>query len=292
MAADDYELGSVRSADGTEIGCRQRGDGPAVVLLHGSMESGLNHIALGDALAGEFTVVLPDRRGRGLSGPHQAGHGIETEVADLRAVLEHFGAQRVFGVSAGGLVALETARRHPEVTHLALYEPALVAEGTALDPAWIERFDREIAAGKVSAAMVTSMIGLQLGPAALRFFPHGLLAGLTDLMLKGEDKKAGPTDITMRRLAPTIRYEGVIIEERRGTEDEYASVAANVLMLRGSKGLAWLRPGMDALAHTIPRMRQIEYPGLDHGGSSDVTKANPKGKPDLVAKDLAEFFRT
>ena len=292
MSADDYTTGSVKSADGTEIGIRYRGEGPAVVLLHGSMESGLNHVALGDALAAEFTVILPDRRGRGLSGPHRDGHDIGTEVQDLNAVTQHFGATRVFGVSAGGLAALEAARLWPEsIKRLALYEPALVTAGTAFDTRWIERFDREIAAGKVPAAMVTSMIGFRLGPPALRFFPHGLLAALTDLMLKGEDKAAGPDDVTMRRLAPTIRYEGLIVAERHGTEAQYADVSADVLILNGTKGLPWLRSGMDALATTVPSVKRIEYQGLDHGGSSDVTKANPKGKPELVAKDLAGFFR-
>ena len=292
MSVDDYSISSVRSADGTEIGFRYRGDGPAVVLLHGSMESGLNHVALGDVLAAEFTVVLPDRRGRGLSGPYRDGHSIETEAQDVHAVVDDFGATRVFGVSAGGLAALEAARLWPEsIKQLALYEPALVAAGTEFDTGWIERFDREIAAGKVPAAMVTSMIGFRLGPPALRFFPHGLLAALTNVMLKGEDKAAGPEDVTMRRLAPTIRYEGVIVGERKGTEAEYATVSADMLILNGTKGLPWLRPGMDALAATVPSVRRIEYQGLDHGGSSDVNKANPKGKPELVAKDLLEFFR-
>lgn len=291
MPVNEYRIGAVKSADGTEIGYRQRGEWPAVVLLHGSMESGLNHVALADALAGEFTVVLPDRRGRGLSGAHRSGHDIDTEVADLSAVTTRFGAERVFGVSAGGLVALEAARKKSGIRKLALYEPALVSATTPFDFSWIRRFDDEIAAGDVSAALVTSMIGLKVGPAVLSVFPRRLLERLTNMMLKAEDKKAEPGQITMRLLAATVRFEGVIIEQRRGTEDEYAAVAADVLLMNGSKGLPWLRPGMDALAQRLPRARSIEYPRLDHGGSSDVTKANPKGRPDLVAQDLVEFFR-
>jgi hypothetical protein len=36
---------------------------------------------------------------------------------------------------------------------------------------------------------------------------------------------------------------------------------------------------------------KVGYPGLDHGGSSDRTKANPHGSPERVAEDLLEFFR-
>ncbi|WP_034265029.1 alpha/beta fold hydrolase [Actinospica robiniae] len=287
----DYATGTVASADGTKIGFRYRGSGPAVVLVHGSMESGLNHVALADALADRYTVFLPDRRGRGLSGPHAADHSLATEVADIHAVVAQAGASRIFGVSAGGLVALATARRHGRlIDKVALYEPALVLADSFYDNAWLPRFDAQIAAGKVTAAMVTSMFALRLAPTGLKVIPRPLLAALTGMMLSGEDKAAGPGDVTMRRLAPTIRYEGVIIGEAKGTEAEYADVAAEVLLLSGGRGLAWLRPGRDALVRTLPHSRTVEYPELDHGGSSDVTKANPKGRPDLVARDLSKFY--
>jgi pimeloyl-ACP methyl ester carboxylesterase len=288
----DYGTGTVASADGTKIGFRYRGGGPAVVLVHGSMESGLNHLALADALADRFTVYLPDRRGRGLSGPHTPDHSLATEVADLHAVVAQAGATRLFGVSAGGLVALATARRHPNlIGKVALYEPALVLADSFYDNAWLPKFDAQIAAGKVAAAMVTSMFAMRLAPSALKLIPRPLLASLTGLMLKGEDKKAGPEDVTMRRLAPTIRYEGVIIGEAKGTEAQYAGLQAEVLLLGGGRGLDWLRPGRSALAKALPNSCTVLYPELDHGGSSDPNKANPKGRPDLVARDLGIFFK-
>lgn len=287
----DYATGTVASADGTRIGFRYRGSGPAVVLVHGSMESGLNHIALADALADRYTVYLPDRRGRGLSGPHTAEHSLATEVADIHAVVAQAGASRIFGVSAGGLVALAVARRYGHlISKAALYEPALVLADSFYDNAWLPRFDAQIAAGKVPAAMVTSMFAMRLAPAGLKVVPRPLLASLTGMMLKGEDKAADPGDVTMRRLAPTIRYEGAIVGEAKGTEAEYADVAADVLLMSGGKGLIWLRPGRDALLRILPHARAVEYPELDHGGSSDVTKANPKGRPDLVARDLIKFY--
>jgi pimeloyl-ACP methyl ester carboxylesterase len=79
--------GRVTSRDGTPIGYLKTGRGPAVVILHGSMESARSHTLLARALAGDFTVYLPDRRGRGLSGPHRPDHGVRTEVEDLQAVL-------------------------------------------------------------------------------------------------------------------------------------------------------------------------------------------------------------
>ena len=70
--------GSVTSADGTTIGYLRTGQGPPVVILHGSNESARSHAQLAMALASKFTVYLPDRRGRGRSGPHQPGHSMRT----------------------------------------------------------------------------------------------------------------------------------------------------------------------------------------------------------------------
>jgi len=121
--------GRVTSRDGTPIGYLKTGRGPAVVILHGSMESARSHTLLAQALAGDFTVYLPDRRGRGMSGPHRPDHSVRTEVEDLQAVLAESGAQAAFGVSAGGLVVLEAARTLPGIRKIAVYEPAL-----AMDP--------------------------------------------------------------------------------------------------------------------------------------------------------------
>jgi hypothetical protein len=45
--------------------------------------------------------ICPTAGGRGLSGPHQAGHSLRTEVEDLQAVLAESGASKVFSVSIG-----------------------------------------------------------------------------------------------------------------------------------------------------------------------------------------------
>jgi len=61
--------GAITSGDGTTIRYRTfGGGGPAVVLLHGGMQTSRNFRTLAALLADRFTVRIPDRRGRGLSG--------------------------------------------------------------------------------------------------------------------------------------------------------------------------------------------------------------------------------
>ena len=79
--------GSVISADGTTIGYRRIGNGPGVVLVHGGGQASQNLASLARALGDTFTVHVPDRRGRGMSGPYRADHGVRQEVEDLGALL-------------------------------------------------------------------------------------------------------------------------------------------------------------------------------------------------------------
>jgi hypothetical protein len=58
-----YEIGTVASADGTEIGYRSLGNGPGVILL-GGYTAAQHYMGLAESLSGSFTVCVPDRRGR------------------------------------------------------------------------------------------------------------------------------------------------------------------------------------------------------------------------------------
>jgi pimeloyl-ACP methyl ester carboxylesterase len=290
IATAEMATGSVISKDGTRIGYLRVGQGPAVVLLHGSNESARSHIGLALALADAFTVYLPDRRGRGLSGPHRPDHGIRTEVQDLEAVLTASGAQRVFGVSIGALIALEAARTQSAIRQIAAYEPALLMDTTRYT-SWVSRFDRELAKGKVAAAEITCMYGLDLAPPAFKLMGRRLAETLTNKAMNSEDKKATGDAVTMRKLAPTLRYEGLLLAEAAGTIGSFAEVSAEVLLLGGDmKRPAFIRPAFDAFSRTLPHNRQMRFPGLDHGGTADVGPTNRHGNPDVVAPAIRSFF--
>ncbi len=56
LSTASMTTGSVSSADGTTIGYLRVGQGPAVVILHGSNESARSHTQLALALADAFAV--------------------------------------------------------------------------------------------------------------------------------------------------------------------------------------------------------------------------------------------
>jgi pimeloyl-ACP methyl ester carboxylesterase len=285
-AREGYHTNSVASKDGTTISYRELGIGPGVVLVHGAMESAQSHMQLAEALALDFTVYLPDRRGRGMSGPYGDGFGIRTNVEDLDAVLTRTGAHRVFGVSSGAVICLEAALTLPAIHKAAIFEPPLVIDGS-VSTDFLTRYDREIAEGNVAGALVTGMIGSQMGPPVLNLMPRWLLERLTKMMMAGEDKKAGRDDVTMRMLAPTLHYDFELVAETDGKLEGYGAIGAEVLLLSGSKSPAYLRGAVDALEKVFPRARRVEFPGLGHGASGNADRA---GKPERVAEELRAFF--
>src|SRR4051812_3147471 len=88
------------SEDGTRVGYRQSGKGPGLVICHGGGRISQNYQKLAEALSESFTVYIPDRRGRGLSGAEGSSYHMKEATEDLIAILRSTGAQLVSGHSA------------------------------------------------------------------------------------------------------------------------------------------------------------------------------------------------
>jgi pimeloyl-ACP methyl ester carboxylesterase len=277
---------SVISRDGTVIGYRQLGHGPGVVLVHGTASSGHNHLELAEALADAFTVVMPDRRGRGLSGAYGVHDGIQEEVDDLDALLAGTGAHNVFGVSSGGIICLQAALTLPAIHRAAIYEPPFF-ERDSLPTALLTRFDREMAEGNVAAALITAMKGAQMGPTIFKAMPRWLAEQLTSAFMASEERKNAGGYVPMRALAPTMHYDFQLVAEMNGKRDSFSAIRADVLLLGGSKSPAYLRTALDHLQEVLPRAKRVELRGLDHAASWNTDRG---GRPEPVAESLRGFF--
>jgi pimeloyl-ACP methyl ester carboxylesterase len=280
------ETGEVTSADGTVVGYRRIGDGPALVILHGAMSSGYHHMQLATALAGSFTCYLPDRRGRGLSGPRKPGDGLAQDVDDVRALLEATGAVNVLGVSSGAIIGLEAARTMPQISRLAAFEPPLFSDKRS-SAAFVARLDGELAAGKLAAALITGMKGAQLGPALFRAMPSRLLVPLINRAMAQEAKKPRGEYLPMRVLATTLPSDFHLVAEKSGAAADFASVPAEVLLMGGSRSPAYLKATLGDLERVLPRHRRVELPGVGHEASWN---ADMGGHPQALVPDLLRHF--
>jgi pimeloyl-ACP methyl ester carboxylesterase len=273
-------MGFVTSKDGTTINFRQLGAGPGLVLLHGGMQASQNFTRLALELSDAFTVYVPDRRGRGLSGPHGNGYNLGKECEDVAALLAATGAWNLFGLSSGAIITLQTALTLPSIRKIALYEPPLSIDRSS-PTAWVARYDSEVSEGRLAAAFVTVMKGVGTSP-MFRMLPRFVLEPMIDRTLRGQS--VADRDVPLSALIPTMHFDVQLVIETEGLVGTFKGIKAEVLLLGGGKSQKFLRVVLDALNATLARPRRVELAGLDHLGPDN------SGRPEKVAAELREFF--
>ena len=116
--------------EGDELHYEVRGQGPPLLMIHGSGLDAGGFSPVADILSDEYTVITYDRRGNSRStrnGPQnfEIGQQARDAVAVLQAASKP--PAFVFGNSAGAVIGLEVAKRHPgAVRALVAHEPPVL----------------------------------------------------------------------------------------------------------------------------------------------------------------------
>ncbi len=281
-----YITSSVTSKDGTTIGYRQLGHGPGVILVHGAMMASQDFMELAGLLSNEFTVYVPDRRGRGLSGPHGDHYSLAKECEDMQALINKTSAQNIFGLSSGAIIALQTALATPIIRKVSLYEPPLddVNSSSYLDDRELDqKIDREIAQGKLGAAFA-SIIKAAGEPTILSILPRFILEPFMAFAIREQAKQIKGDEVSLETLIFTFHYDMRLSAEVEGNLESYKTLQAQVLLLGGSKSKADMKSALNRLSMVLPHAKRIEIPGLSHSAGTN------NGKPERVARELRLFF--
>jgi pimeloyl-ACP methyl ester carboxylesterase len=287
--------GSVRSADGTRIGYRRLGHGPAVVVLHGGVNASQHMMRLGRALADAYTVYLPDRRGRGSSGAYGRAYGIDREDEDLAAMVEHAGAECVFGPANGGLFALHGAIGLGQVRRVAAYEPLLLWGGPhdAAIRHTLTTMQQLIRSGRPGEAIMFSIregvdrevrrrhLSRWVGT-AVHAFPPKVGAGLVDLALRLQRPRS--RHVAWRQLVASLPTELDPVLDTEGTLEQYRQLGAQVLLIYGAETDPVFVDCAEALHAVLPHSTVLRLPGLNHDSAQNY------GKPETIAAALRLFF--
>lgn len=112
-----HRVRRLAAVNGIRMYYETAGDGPLLVLLHGWPQTSYCWRALVPPLARHFTVVTPDLRGYGQSDKPAHGYDKRTMAADVRALVEHLGHDRVriVGHDRGARVGHRFGLDHPDV---------------------------------------------------------------------------------------------------------------------------------------------------------------------------------
>lgn len=245
MGADRLD---VRSADGTPLAVWVEGEGPPLVLVHGSM---CDHTA-SDPLVAELrdtmTTFAMDRRGFGASGD-AAGYALEREFEDVAAVAEAVAARTggpvaLWGHSYGAGCAMGGAVLTDAVHHLVLYEPGL---GIPYPAGSIEEVEAALAAGDAETA--------------LRLVLGGIV-GMTDEEIAS--LRSGPRWPTMLASAPTVPRECRAEDGWTYRPGAFDGLSAPALLLAGAESHPVLRQATDRALAAIPGARVELLEGHAH----------------------------
>jgi pimeloyl-ACP methyl ester carboxylesterase len=155
VVPDDGSMTSqtVTSADGTSVGYWTSGDGPPLVLVHGTTADHTRWRSVLPLLEPHARVHALDRRGRGGSGDHP-DYALDREFEDVAAVIRAVaestdGPVGLLGHSYGALAALGAARlAAAAVGRLVLYEPPAGSEGRDVSSGVLERLEELVGQGR------------------------------------------------------------------------------------------------------------------------------------------------
>jgi pimeloyl-ACP methyl ester carboxylesterase len=220
-----------------------QGVGPPLLMIHGSAADHSTWTVQLASLRDDFAMLAYDRDAR-------EGRTVENHADDAAEILrsEVQGPAAVVGSSFGAIVALDLARRCPDlVSSLFLCEPPL-AQSDALAPVpdgFACRFD--------------SIVACESGEAAAEFFLRNVLGD--------ESFERMPKTYRRRSMAAwrQIRADMTALARYRVRYSELRDeLRCATVLLGGSQSAAFYRDTLEALQWAIPGAELIELRGAGH----------------------------
>lgn len=257
------------AVDGSELAVEVRGEGGAVLFVHGFP---FDRTVWRHQLAGlsRWKRIAPDLRGVGESSPGVGEYSMTRYADDLVAVLDAVGVGQavVCGLSMGGYILFDLLRRYPErVRAVVLCDTRPQADG-----AEARRNRDELAA-----------LAVERGPDAVaeRLLP-GLLAPATltdqpEVMTQCRD---------MARRCSVAGIVGALraMRERPDSTPLLGSIRVPTLVVVGAEDRVTPPAVAEAMAQAIPDARYAVIPGAGH--------VSPLEQPLATSRVLTDFLET
>lgn len=249
----------VISRDGARIAFEYTGNGPALIVVNGTMgfRAFYGDRPLARLLSDSFRVYLYDRRGRGEStdvGPY----AVKKEIDDIEALIDHAGGEAfLYGVSSGAALALLAASSlgTSKVPKIALYEPPYgsdTPEARQEHAGMKKEIYRRIShhhRGDVAEFFI-SMLGTP--PEAIQ-------------------QMRQTTDWTMMEsVEHTIAYDFEVLGDGSIPRDVASALAQPTLLLHGDQTMPFMIEAARDLADLIPQAQRRVLKDQTHEANAEV----------------------
>jgi pimeloyl-ACP methyl ester carboxylesterase len=255
----------VTSKDGTAIAYDRIGQGPALILVGGTLGDRSQQAPLAQLLAEHFTVYNYDRRAHGESGDTPP-YAVEREVEDLEAMLDAAGGSAfVYGTSGCAVLALEAAAdgQSPKIKKLALWEPPYIVDDSRppVPQDYKEQLIRLLQEGRrgdMVALFMTAAVGM----------PADFVAMM----------QQAPWWSAQEALAPTLIYDATLMGDFSLPKERIAKATVETLVIDGGQS-SWLSHTAQVVADVLPHAQRRTIAGQPHNVD-----------PQAIAPILVEFF--
>jgi pimeloyl-ACP methyl ester carboxylesterase len=264
--ARKVQVEKITSKDGTPVAYRRSGEGPPLILVHGTAADHSRWRPVLPTFEEHFTVYAIDRRGRGDSGDSE-DYAVEREFEDVAAVVDSIEASvNVLGHSYGGLLALEATLLTGNVGKLVLYDPGIEVNGAEIYPhEVVERLDALLGQGDREGVVETTMREV---------------AGLPPEVV--EYMRAQPVWQARVEAAHTIPRELRAVKTYRLDPERFRGLKTPTLLLSGNESPAALRKAAEAVDEAVPDSRIVVMDGQGHAAMDTGT--------DLFTTEVLRFL--
>ncbi len=239
--------------NGAVLHYEERGNGPPLLLVHGTGTYADIWSPVLDGLARAYRVIAYDRRGFARSSPAPRG-GLAEHARDAAALLDALGASpaTVVGWSGGGVFALDLAASFPDcVAALVLAEPAvhLTTHPTRAAVAMVARssFHRYVRRDPIAAALTMYRWagGYKTGGNAFDPLPEAW-----------REQMLAHAPATLREMDQMIRPYP--------TRAAIRSIACPVTIIEGDLSDPAFTAADAFVMHLLPQARKVSLPGAAH----------------------------
>ena len=236
------------------------GEGRPLVLLHGGgSTAATSYGVLAPRLARTRRVLAPEQQGHGHTADVDRPFSFERMADDTAAMLEPIGVAEadVLGYSAGGMVALQLAIRHPRLLRRLILASSWF-ERSAFPPEFWQGFDR----------------------ATLETMPAPLREGYLEVA----PRKEGLVAMFEKSVAMMSAFQDLPEAAIRG-------IGAPVLVMVGDHDVMSVE-SCARMARLFPRAELAVFPGSVHGTYLGTAEGSAQGSvlPDVAATLIDAFL--
>ncbi len=260
-------MNQIESSDGTLIAYEKTGEGPPMVLIHGTPDDHTYWEMVIPKISKNFTIYAIDRRGRGKSGDG-LGYNLDLEFDDVTTVVDMIDQPVILlGHSHGGIVSLEAAIRSKNLSKLVLYEPPIMKG---------DKESEEYILGIISE--IEAALNQGKKERAFLLFQEKLL-GTPENEIEKERQRpywkvvVGAAHTLPRELRAGVKY--------RFDHNKFNDLKTPTLLLSGSESSPLLKEATKRLADTLPNSKIALLEGQEHDAARTA--------PDLFAQKVINF---